>query len=472
MPPFSPGGSRTPAQAAAAAASLQARQQQRHALTPTPLRPNARDAATLDPAGRPGGDDDADADADAAAEEAAQAPQPSLAQTLANARAMLAGLNMSPPSTPAPARPSSTATAALTPTSAAMDKHEDQAMTLDPAEEEEEEDEGDGGEDNEDEDRDEEEDEEEAEDDDLQPSASEFGMRESDEGLRDAGDDVRQLDAQMLDFPDFFPAAAQQRAPPIPPPPIPSAFLLASAAAAQSQPGTPDGSPRPFGVRAWADGNLPSDLQHVHPDSPSATSQQESDPLKQQAASLQLHQPVDAAEQQALTLRLQQAGSQPPVPDRAPPPQPSIMQLQNYSAPKPTRRTVPNAYADLAGQPSMDPDAYNSGPDQDGTSDAAEEDPDLEHEEAEADLAKSTPQESPQGPPLLDNLAASGVVDENGWDDGQAGRDSLEIYEDELLQDPISDAVPLFSEGLLPRPATSPGNLTSRRKVSFLDASG
>ncbi|KAK9838926.1 hypothetical protein WJX74_006037 [Apatococcus lobatus] len=527
MPPFSPGGSKAPA-AGPSSTSRQSPMQtrsQRGSLIHIPLRPDPHDAAALDEEAAA----DTAEEADAVGADAGQVPVQSLAQTLANARAMLAGLGVSPPSTPTSSKALSanreqeagTGTAApssggvaISPAVMRVSTDEiagasvsDQSSDLGKAQAD---DEGENDDDGNDDD-DEEEEEDLGEDADLPEFASQRDTRETDD---DSGCPP-ELDAQAWDslghlsgsfeLPSRVPTDGEE-ASMLPPPP--SAFLLASAAKAgsqtqspersrppsedleedtdqpQSQPESPD---NPFPLESAANLELGSceldglELEDAEQDTldpdnleegiSERITEEELASLEQQLELQRNGQPADVAEQQAVTSQPQPGSpTQLPVPQRVPPPQPSIMQLQNYSAPKPTSRAIPNAHADLAAAMSIDDDYLNQ--------EATPRD-DQDAESAPADYVTSSmrpgqlssetiPEISSPRPPLFHHLAAAGPSEEEAWFAGQRlnediGSQEFDEQETELLSGPTSSAV----EPDAARPATTKG-----RKVSFFDATG
>ena len=503
--PFSPAGARTPPQdpSRPGAASLQqsrafTSQHQRHSLMHVPLRPDS--AAATEVSAAPMEENDAD-------DAVSHAPQPSLAQTLANARAMLAGFpNISPPSTPR-SHPQKADVDTSRPGRSASD---DQATAFDHLEGDDDEDADEGDEDQNDDDSDDEGDI--GTEDESQQASSRQMTQDNDE---DAGPlhDVRMtrswerqlFELNLRELQSHEHGASDS--PPMPPPP-PSAFLLGLAKNAGSATTSRQGSRRASASQDWDAHQSPSSSRPLplsdnqsSLDEPAALSETDNgDPdaaasedgvawetrylqLRQRAAGeggQHNGQPAVVADQQAVTSQPDRAGAQPPAASRAPPPQPSITQLQNYSAPKPIHRAMPNAYADLAAAPSMDeeidPTYGDSAPlleapggmgdDDDAAADVDTADPSWSQPHGTS--AESRPEASSQGPPLLDNLASSGA----DWDEDLAGSrelNSLDLHrEDAALLDPLIAA----EERATPRPATAPEKGTRRNKVSFLDASG
>lgn len=488
----------------------------------TPLRPDAHDAAAPDAEADAEANDEADPSNDAI-----QAPQQSLAQTLANARAMLAGLGVSPPSTPASSKAlpavreqeavaastaASSGGAALSPVimRASTDdtvgaSASDQVSELDEAE-------GDEDADNDDEGHEDDEDEG-CEDDDLPESPLQRGSRDTEDDLGRLPDidglwDSFVPQAGSFELPSRIPTGDEQASLIMLPPP-PSAQLLASAAKAvspqhsrqpsssgmndgiaeqpQSQPESPDGplpleaASRPEHDDAELD-NLEQDdfdQENLEPDTLEEDLPEEELASSVQQAGLQRDgQPADVAEQQAVTPQPQQAPAMPPpAPPRAPPPQPSIMQLQNYSAPKPASRAIPNAYADLAGSLSIDEDALE------GLESTPRGDADAESASADIvvsssmhpgqPLVDSVAQAPSQGPPMLHHLAPAEPSEGAAWFAGQ-GLDEVSESPDlagedaGLLSGPTSDEAQPRSDEPLPAAAANAG----RRKVCFVDAPG
>ena len=537
MPPFSPGGSKTPAAGSStarqsAASPLQARTQ-RGSVMHTPLRPDAHDAAAPD--AEAGVEASSQADP---SDDAIQAPQQSLAQTLANARAMLAGLGVSPPSTPhsskaLPAVREHKAVAASAAASSGGDAISPVIMRVstddtagasasdhisDP-------DEADGEDDGEDEDEGHEDEEDDiGEDDDPAESTLQRGSRETDDDLGRLPDidglwDSFGPQAGSFELPSRMPTHAGEACLLMLPPP-PSAQLLASAAKVASQTPSPERSRRPSYSELTNGIAEQPQSQPESPDSPfplEAASNPDHDDLeldnleldnleqddfdqenlepdnleedlpgevaKQELASserqpeLQRHgQPADVAEQQAVTPQPQQQAlaMPPPAPPRAAPPQPSIMQLQNYSAPKPASRAIPNAYADLAGSLSMDDDALDleGTPQGDGDAEPASAEIAASSSMHSGQLLADSSQQAPlQGPPMLHHLAPAEPSEGEAWFAGQelnALGESQDLYSEDagLLSGPTSDAAEPRSDEPLPVGAAAAG----RRKVYFSDA--
>lgn len=495
----------------------------------TPLRPDAHDGAALDTEGGVEASSEADP-----SDDASQAPQQSLAQTLANARAMLAGLGVSPPSTPhssktLPAvRGQEAAAAGTAPGGDAvspviMRLSTDDTAAASASDHVSDLDEADGEDDGEDEDEGHEDEEDDiGEDDDPAESTLQRGLRETDDdlGRLPNNDDLWEgfePQAGSFELPSRMPTNAASL---VMLPPPPSAQLLASAAKVASQTPSPERSRRPSYSEAT---DVMAEQQQSHPESPDspypleAASNPEHDDIEhddleldnleqddfdqenlepdnleedlveeiaeeelassEQQPELHRHgQPADVAEQQAVTTQPQQQASvMPPVALRAPPPQPSIMQLQNYSAPKPASRAIPNAYADLAGSLSMDEDALEGlegSPrgDADGESASAGvvSSSSMHPGQLLADSSHSTP---PQGPPMLHHLAPAEPSEGEAW---FAGQELNEVSEGqdlagenaELLSGPTSDAPEPRSEEPLPGGTAAAG----RRKVYFSDA--
>ena len=483
-----------------------------------PLRPDSNDAAAPDVAG---GADAAEA-ADGAAVDAGQVPVQSLAQTLANARAMLAGLGVSPPSTPASSkalsafREQETNAAGNVPASGGgiisplitRDSTDDtagasasgQVSDLEEAE----------GDDGENDDKiNEDEQEELGEGDDLLESASQRGTRETDNDSGcSPGLDVRIWNglghqAGSFELPSRLPTDGEEAADSILPPP-PSAFLLASAAKAASQPpsqetsrrasevnddeteqmrSAPDtwDSPIPFEAASKLDSLELDNLEHEDAEEYNMEADDlEEDIAEEETASSEQHdelhrkgQPADVAEQQAVTAQPRQPSAA--VPPRAPPPQPSIMQLQKYSAPKPTSRAILNAYADLAASLSIDDDDLNRAATPRDDAGAEPTVPEIASSSMQPgqSASEASEQSSPQAPPLFHHLAASGRSEEEAWFAGQeliddTGSQEIEGEEAELLSGPASSVIePDAAEDLAAKPAATKG-----RKVSFFDATG
>ena len=482
-----------------------------------PLRPDPKDAAAPDAEANA----DAAEGADGSAVDAGQVPVQSLAQTLANARAMLAGLGVSPPSTPTSSKalsavreqepnaasnvPSSGGTIIsplimrVSTDDTAGASASDQVSDLEDAE-------GDNGEN--DDETNEDEQEEIGKDDDLPEFASQRDTRETDDDLgSSAGLDVRiwnSLGHQSGSFelPSRLPTDGEEAAMSMLPPP-PSAFLLASAAKAASQPPSQESSrqpsevdddeterpgsapdtphnPFPFEAASKLDSLELDDLEHEDPEQDTMDPDNlEEDIAEEEMASSEQHdelhrngQPADVADQQAVTAQPRQPSA---VPLRAPPPQPSIMQLQNYSAPKPTSRAIPNAYADLAASLSIDDDYLNQAatPRDDPGAEATVPESTSSSMQPGQSTSEASAQSPTQAPPLFHHLAAAGPSEEEAWFAGQQliddfGSQELEGEEAELLSGPTSNLVePHAAEGLTARPAATKG-----RKVSFFDATG